>query len=93
MHRRLTGAVALTAALALVPLAGTATATAADPPAGTLTVSMVDDRGRPVVFAGSVAQGAGPIELAAGPAYFSSTVSKTLPPGTYGSRCSAGGAD
>lgn len=79
MHRRLTSAVVLAAALALTPMA----AVAADPPAGTLSVTVVDDRGHPVVFAGTVAQGAGPIELAAGSAY-SSTITATLPAGTYG---------
>jgi Bacterial Ig-like domain (group 3) len=84
VHQYLTPVVALAAALALTPLVGAAQATATDPPAGTLTVSMVDDHGRPVVFAGSVARGAGAVELVAGPAYFGSTVSTKLPPGTYG---------
>lgn len=80
MHRRLTRVVALAATLLLTPLA----ATAAEPAEGTLSVTVVDDRGRPVVFAGAVTQGAGPIELAAGTAYLASTTVKRLPPGTYG---------
>jgi len=75
---------ALAAALVLNPLVGSAPAAAADPGAGSLSVSVVDDRGQPVVFAGAVAHGAGPVELAAGTAYLASTTVKSLPVGTYG---------
>ena len=53
MHHRLARTVALAAVLALTPVV----ASAADPAEGTLAVTVVDDRGAPVVFAGAVAQG------------------------------------